>query len=355
MTDPLHKRLLRAAGLFDLKKLLPSQWTDLSAPLQKAMPDVVANAGPAIGALDPAALLARGNGLLNQLQELGLPGLAQRAHADPTHPMQSRQWSGEAGARPYRLFVPPHPVASPALLVMLHGCSQTPEDFAAGTRMNALAEESGVIVLYPEQISRANPQRCWNWFSPADQKRGAGEPAVIAGMTEQVCAEFGVDRSRVFAAGLSAGGATAAVLGVAYPDIFRAIGVHSGLACGAARDLPSALIAMRQGSAGQGKLSVPVIVFQGDRDGTVNPANAGFLAAQANDGPALRAEDGQVAGGLSYTRLVRQAGEGRPEFEQWLVHGLGHAWSGGSTDGSYTDPAGPDASREMLRFFMAKN
>ncbi len=344
----LQKRFQRAAGMFGAAKLVPPNLTEMAETLKRVLPDSLTNGALAKGGAMPASALPRAPDFLGKLPDLGVmqPWLTPKAKS--AIPMLARHWRGEPGARPYKLFVPSAHAASPALVVMLHGCTQTPEDFAAGTRMNILAEESGVLVLYPEQISNANPQRCWNWFNPADQARGAGEPAIIAGMVQEVIAEFGVDRRRVFAAGLSAGGANAAVLGMTYPDIFRAIGIHSGLACGAAHDLTSALAAMRQGGAGQGHLRVPAIVFHGDKDSTVNPANAGFIAAQSNDGPTLRTEDGQVPDGLSFTRIIRA----RPAFEQWIVHGLGHAWSGGSSDGSYTDPRGPDASKEMLRFFM---
>jgi poly(hydroxyalkanoate) depolymerase family esterase len=350
MTNPLHKKLLRAAGAFDPARLLPHGLAGLGSTLQRSLPKNAAHGADPMAPLDTAGLLARGAGLLDRMK--GLAPNATPGRTASGSAMQARQWSGEAGSRPYKLFVPPRRAAAPAILVMLHGCTQSAEDFASGTRMNAFAEEAGFIVLYPEQVRSANVQRCWNWFNPADQQRGAGEPSLIAGMTQAVIEEFSADRNRVFAAGLSAGGAKAAVLGMAYPDLFRAVGVHSGLACGAAHDLPSALSAMRQGGAGRGRLTVPAIVFHGDRDNTVNPSNAAFLAAQANDGPALTTEDGKAPGGLAYTRTVRPAFQGRPAFEQWTVHGLGHAWSGGSADGSYTEPRGPDASREMLRFFM---
>jgi poly(hydroxyalkanoate) depolymerase family esterase len=248
------------------------------------------------------------------------------------------------------------------LVVMLHGCTQSPDDFAAGTRMNVLAEEHGVLVVYPGQTPAANAQKCWNWFSPGDQERDRGEPALIAGITRQVMRDHAIDPARVYVAGLSAGGAAAAIMGVAYPDLYAAIGVHSGLACGAARDIPSAFAAMRQGvttprrSDDGGRRIVPTIVFHADQDGTVNPRNGDQVIAQAKAAAAAglqaRTERGQVPGGHAYSRTLHTDPGGKPILEQWVVHGGGHAWSGGSTAGSYTDPRGPDASREMLRFFL---
>lgn len=269
-----------------------------------------------------------------------------------------------AGSRSYKLYVPSahDGVRRLPLIVLLHGCTQSPDDFAAGTRMNLLAEEFGCLVVYPAQSSSANNSRCWNWFSPADQRRDRGEPSLIAGITRQVMRDCSVDPGRVHVAGLSAGGAAAAIMGAAYPDLYAAIGVHSGLACGAASDIPSAFAAMRQGGAArppQGPLPrvVPTIVFHGDRDKTVHPLNGDQVVLQAEATAAGRlrrkVEKGQVPGGRSYSRTIHEDAEGRAVIEQWVVHGAGHAWSGGSRDGSHTDPLGPDASREMLRFFLA--
>ncbi|MGG5820874.1 extracellular catalytic domain type 1 short-chain-length polyhydroxyalkanoate depolymerase [Falsiroseomonas sp. HW251] len=261
------------------------------------------------------------------------------------------------GHRDYRLYVPASlgKDAAPPLLLMLHGCTQTPEDFAAGTQMNMHAEEHGLLVAYPSQPRTANAQRCWNWFNPADQRRDAGEPALLAGIAQQVVAEYGVDPRRVYVAGLSAGGAAAAVMGQAYPELFAAVGVHSGLACGSARDLPSALAAMRAGSpvAAPGGRVVPTIVFHTDRDATVNPVNGDQVIAQSGGPARLRrsVERGAVPGGHAWTRMRHEDAQGRVVLEQSVVHGAGHAWSGGSPAGSYTDPLGPDASWEMLRFF----
>jgi poly(hydroxyalkanoate) depolymerase family esterase len=251
------------------------------------------------------------------------------------------------------------------LVVMLHGCTQSPDDFAAGTRMNQLAEEHGCLVLYPAQDAAANASRCWNWFSPAHQGRDRGEPAIIAGMTRQVVQEFGLDERRVYVAGLSAGGAMALIMGMTWPDLFAATGVHSGLAFEAANDLPSAFAAMRDGApaARPGRTPrprriVPTIVFHGDGDGTVHPRNGdqiieAWQRVMSADGgaPAPLVESGRAEGGHGYTRTRSRDAGGRVVLEQWLVHGAGHAWSGGSPAGSYTEPKGPDAARAMLRFF----
>jgi poly(hydroxyalkanoate) depolymerase family esterase len=258
----------------------------------------------------------------------------------------------------YKLFVPSRYVGEPLpLIVMLHGCKQSPDDFAAGTRMNELAEEQGFLVAYPGQAPSANPSKCWNWFSAADQLRGTGEPSLIAGITRQIMRELAIDATRVYIAGLSAGGAAAAIMGTAYPDLYAAICVHSGLACGAAKDLTSAFAAMRRGGSPLpegARRPLPTIVFHGDHDQTVNPINADQVIAQSKAGMDLHLtiRHGQSPGGISYTRIVQADGSGRPMLEQWMLHEAGHAWSGGSLAGSYTDPRGPDASRETLRFFF---
>jgi poly(hydroxyalkanoate) depolymerase family esterase len=268
-----------------------------------------------------------------------------------------RTYANEAGSRTYKLYIPSCYRGEPLpLVVMLHGCQQSPDDFAAGTRMNELAEERGFLAAYPAQPSSANPARCWNWFSARDQLRGRGEPSLIAGITRQIIGDIAVDPKRVYVAGLSAGGAAAAIMGLTYPDLYAAIGVHSGLACGAAKDMPSAFAAMRQGGPRLmegAKPPLPTIVFHGDSDSTVSPVNGDQVIAQSKAAAEFPTtiRHGHSAGGVNYTQTIQADGSGRPILEQWVLHGVGHAWSGGSPAGSYTDPRGPDASREMLRFF----
>jgi poly(hydroxyalkanoate) depolymerase family esterase len=267
-------------------------------------------------------------------------------------------YSNPAGSRDYKLFVPSGYEGQPlALVVMLHGCTQSPDDFAAGTRMNFLAEEQNCFVVYPEQPSGANQAKCWNWFRTGDQQRGGGEPSLIAGITRQIMRDRAIDPKRVYVGGLSAGGAAAAIMGATYPDLYAAVGVHSGLVCGAASDLPSAFAAMRQGSGfeaiAEAGPAVPTIVFHGDRDTTVHPNNGDRILEQsAKATSATKVLRGRVPSGHAYTRTVFADAGGRAISEHWCIHGAGHAWSGGSPAGSYTDPRGPDATREMLRFFL---
>ena len=262
-----------------------------------------------------------------------------------------------AGARDYKIYIPAATGkrAARPLVVMLHGCTQDPDDFARGTAMNAAAEEAGCVIVYPAQPAAANANRCWNWFRPEDQRRGAGEPALIAALARAVIKVEAIDPDRVFVAGLSAGGAAAAVLGAEYPEVFSAVGVHSGLPRGAAQDLPSALMAMRSGGqARDAERPVRTIVFHGDADRVVHPANAAALVAQATAAAGAlehRIEQGD-AGGRGYSRAIHSDAAGRTVCEHWTLHGAGHAWAGGDAKGSHADPLGPDASREMLRFFL---
>jgi poly(hydroxyalkanoate) depolymerase family esterase len=276
----------------------------------------------------------------------------------------SGSYTNHAGTRSYKLYIPStyHGQAMP-LLVMLHGCTQDPDDFAAGTQMNAVAEEKQCFVVYPAQSQQANNHKCWNWFNALDQQRGQGEPSIIAGIAQQVIAGYPVDERQVYVAGLSAGGAMAVIVGTLYPDLFAAVGVHSGLPYASAQDLPSALSAMKRGAPGNVAkaahtegASLPIIVFHGDQDRTVHPRNGEQvieqkLRAHGVAQATAEADGGSVPNGHRYTVTTHRHEDGTPLGEHWVVHGAGHAWSGGSAAGSYTDGKGPDASREMMRFF----
>jgi poly(hydroxyalkanoate) depolymerase family esterase len=251
-----------------------------------------------------------------------------------------------AGTRFYKLYLPGcYRGQSLPLMVMLHGCKQTPDDFAAGTRMNQLAEEYGFIVVYPAQAWRANVDRCWNWFRTQDQERERGEPALIAGITRQVIARYRADPRRVYIAGLSAGGSMAAIMAETYPDLYAAVGIHSGLPYAAARGAATAAAAMRWKRLGAAAPlpAIPTIVFHGDSDTTVHPSNGEYAVR-----PSISEE--AEAGGRRYTRSALY--DSVP-FEHWLIHGAGHAWSGGNGTASFADAKGPDAAREMLRFFFS--
>jgi len=276
-----------------------------------------------------------------------------------TRPSLERRFGNIAGSRAYHLYVPSSYEWRPVpLVVMLHGCSQTPRDFAIGTQMDVLAEEQGFLVAYPDQPRSANIAKSWNWFRPGDQRRGRGEPSILAGMTRRIMQDFAVDPARVYISGLSSGGAAAAIMALAYPDLYAAVGIHSGLACGSAVSASSAFSAMRRGALIRpirATQPVPIIVFHGDRDRTVSPVNGDQAIAQCRPDGALdeSVSAGRSPSGMAYTRTVLTDPSGRQSFDQWLLHGAGHAWAGGNQVGSYTDPKGPDASREMMRFFLS--
>jgi poly(hydroxyalkanoate) depolymerase family esterase len=303
-----------------------------------------------------------------RLRAWSFPGsrLARAPQPSDIAPAAGRYISGSfsngSGSRSYKLYIPSRKTgAHSPLIVMLHGCTQTADDFAAGTRMNFAAEAHGCYVVYPEQPQAANASKCWNWFRAGDQARDNGEPALIAGITRQVMREHNVDPGRVYVAGLSAGGAAAAIMGESYPDLYAAVGVHSGIACGAARDLPSAFAAMRGQAAINGidmarvsGVLTPTIVFHGDGDTTVHPSNGAKVIERATAGNLLSGTTArkQTSAGQSFTHSVRQDAGGLPVLELWELHGAGHAWSGGSSAGSFTNPNGPNATQEMLRFFL---
>lgn len=266
-----------------------------------------------------------------------------------------------AGSRMYRTYVPASARdGATGVIIMLHGCTQTPEDFAAGTGMNALAEQHGFVVVYPAQSRGDNAQSCWNWFSPGDQRRGRGEPAILAGLAGHIASKHDIARDRSFVAGLSAGGAMAAILGETYPDVFAAVGIHSGLPMGAAKDVSSAFAAMGGTiPEGPGHINdgpaVRTIVFHGTADTIVHPKNGECIAKRAIERDAVKLHGTTERGednGRSYERGIAYDDTGAAHVEYWTVEGQGHAWSGGSSNGSYSDLKGPDASAEMVRFFF---
>ncbi|HZV94197.1 MAG TPA: PHB depolymerase family esterase [Caldimonas sp.] len=303
------------------------------------------------------------------------------ARVDPGAPgeFETHRFTSAAGSRAYRLYVPRQIGQTPAaMVVMLHGCTQSASDFAAGTRMNRLADEHGFLVLYPEQAANANASRCWNWFQEQDQLRDSGEPSLIAAMVREVAASHGADSRRIFVAGLSAGAAMAVILGRTYPDLFAGVGAHSGLPYASAHDVASAMAAMKGGrglaglqrtpgasqSPGARRVAraVPTIVFHGDRDHTVQQSNGAEIVQQASNAYAngnpttslrVSARGPASENGRSFSRTDHVDDAGRHLIEEWTLHGAGHAWSGGDASGSFTDSAGPDASAKMVEFFLS--
>jgi poly(hydroxyalkanoate) depolymerase family esterase len=293
----------------------------------------------------------------------------------------SGTYSNAYGARFYRLWVPagytgttPRP-----LMVMLHGCQQDGYDFAAGTRMNTFADSRSFLVLYPEQGTAYNPADCWNWYYTVNQVRGSGEPSLIAGMIAWVKANYSVDGARVGIAGFSAGAAMASIMGCAYPDQVRRVAAFAGVQYGAATTSGGGTSAMLYGSIydpasmgnscygtmGSYRREVPTLVFHGTSDLTVNPVNAHQTLsqwAQANDRGYDALDDNDVddtadatstaTACRSYTRYdYRNAQSGATTMRKYMISGLGHRWSGGSSAGSYTDSCGPDASSIIVSFF----
>ena len=391
----LPARLLKATSLRGASpSAAPFDASALTETIQRALSAAGLNtqAGPMRGVTDTIHQALSAAGLMQRIAPIAhgatFDGVARQIDASPdvtdstpTEPIApakparpgefvSRSFTNSAGTRTYKLYVPESYSAEPhdavPLLVMLHGCTQSPDDFAVGTRMNELAEQYGFLVAYPAQAVDANGARCWNWFRSEDQSRDVGEPALIAGITREVASSYRVDERRIFVAGMSAGAAMAVVLGATYPDLYAAVGAHSGLAYRAAYDMASAVGAMHGGDVPktldprQSKNAVPTIVFHGDRDYTVNARNGGAIVAQTIAGrldqPNLRTSvnKGIAPGGGTFTHTVVADAADQPVVEQWVLHGVGHAWSGGSPNGSFTNADGPDASAEMIRFFYSQ-
>jgi len=287
-------------------------------------------------------------------------------------------YGGPGGSRAYDVYLPAghrRAVRVP-LVLLLHGCNQTAEEFVAATRFPALADRHGFVLVAPRQTRSHHPGGCWRWFGPGHQVRGAGEPAALAGITAAVLAEptrWRIDPARVYAAGISAGAGMAVVLAATYPDVFAAVGVHSGPAYRTARSAAGALAVMR----GRGVLPetiagsafAPMVVVQGVADRVVHARNGDQVVEQwlahdaarqpsgADPGPVTRSRttDRRSADGRRVTVTRWYSRRGRKRLELWRVHGLGHAWSGGVRDGSYSDPRGPRASTAMWAFFAAQS
>jgi len=368
-------RALSSAGL----QTRSGPMLNVTETIKKALASAGLGTGPAThrhddSVIDVAARVVESPS--DAFRQAGTPPVVDQ----PAQPGQfvSRNFSSGAGSRAYKLYVPELATSEPMpLIVMLHGCTQSADDFAAGTQMNKLAEEQGFIVVYPEQPSSANMSKCWNWFNTQDQSRDRGEPSLIAGITREVMATHRVDPRRIFVAGLSAGAAMAVVMGETYPELYAGVGSHSGLPYGSAHDIPSAMAAMKGsrrpggknpvtggGIGASSRLShaVPTIVFHGDRDQTVKQTNGIAITRQACDAHQLnpsaqalssKTEAGSSAAGRTYSRTLHADPAGNVCVESWVLHGAGHAWSGGHASGSYTDAAGPLASAEMVRFFLA--
>jgi len=350
-------RALMGKGPIDSAKLIREALNNASTlqqgTHQAAEPAVPPAASPASNqpVFDPTGILAK-LGLAKDVPPTKAPALPGT--------FSDGSYTNEAGTRTYKLYIPSGYQGEPVpLLVMLHGCTQDPDDFATGTQMNQLAEETNCLVVYPAQSPQANTSRCWNWFKAVDQQRDQGEPSIIAGITRTIMKEHAVDPAQVYVAGLSAGGAMATIMGTLYPDLYAAVGVHSGLPFASADDLPSALAAMkgefrRRHTPGH---TLPIIVFHGDQDTTVHPANGHELIAQGTlkvSNGVIVEEPGRVPDGHAYTRTTHHGDDGNVHAEHWVIHGGGHAWFGGSAQGSFTDGRGPDASREMMRFFRTQ-
>jgi poly(3-hydroxybutyrate) depolymerase len=278
-------------------------------------------------------------------------------------------------ARSYRVYKPAKLAADPCIVMMLHGCRQTPGEIADGTRLNEHADDRGWIVVYPEQSRSANKYGCWNWFDPANG-RGDGECALIAAMHEAVRTRYRIRRRRTFLAGMSAGGALVSQLSLLYSTQWAGAAVHSGLPFGAATDPWGAQRAMREGAAHldaaralrqrtADAASIPALIMHGDEDSVVHRRNAELLVRQylgwndyfgdATDwavAPLPPAVDTAIATDHAHAYVLRSYGEGiLPPVRECEVVGMGHAWSGGDRSVPFHDALGPDATALMMEFF----
>jgi poly(hydroxyalkanoate) depolymerase family esterase len=333
--------------------------------------------------LKPRRRRAPARSALSALSGLPLPAPVRRGAAP--RPAAKRRtpgrwlrstYSGPAGARSYDVYLPAghRRTTRVPLMMLLHGCNQAAEDFVAATRFAALADRHGFVIVAPRQTRGYQPGGCWRWYEAGHQARGAGEPAILAGIVAQLLAEpsrWRIDPSRVYAAGISAGGAMSLILAATYPEVFAAVGVHSAPAYRSATSGRSALMAMRGkrpvAAPLAGARMAPLIVFQGTADGVVHAQSGRQVADQwlaydtarsagRRDPQRItrsRAVVKRAADGRRFTVTRWYSARGRKQLEHWQVDGLGHAWSGGLADGSYSDPRGPRASTAMWQFFAA--
>ena len=287
-------------------------------------------------------------------------------------------YTGPDGTLSYEVYVPSGYVAERRvpLIVALHGCSENAEQFRQVTRFDELAEAKNAIVVFPDKSSYADSTSCWNWFKTSHMQRGTGEPALIAGVVDKVRQNYAIDDRRIYATGLSAGGAMASVMSATYPDVFAAAGVGSGCeyaagaSCAGYRGIDPEDAGQRAYQAmGTQAREVPVIVFQGDQDKTVPEVNAEQLVQQwqatddwADDGarnstipadPVKVKDPAPSGGGHTYTVRDYADGQGNELIQFWVVHGMGHAWSGGCDCEAYADTNGPNESAAMYAFFMS--
>ncbi len=303
-----------------------------------------------------------------------VPGEAEGGEPDAAETstgLERRTYSGPEGQRSYLIRRPPGGGDMP-LVVVLHGCNQAADSFATLTGFDALADEASFIAVFPEQSGAANPYFCWNWFLEEQQRRDVGEAAILRAIVGEVVAEGGVDVSRVYAVGLSAGGAMAVVLGTVFADVFAAVGTVEGCPFRGTPCLnePSSLTGdelalLAHEAMGAHARVLPVFVVQGDADVFVAPANGDLLVEQwlgvadllDNDllDQSVSREPSSVTtetapGGKSYD-ILTYGDAASPLVRRWTVHGMSHAWSGGAPGMSFSDPGGPDAARGAWDFF----
>lgn len=370
-----HKLSLLGASIADPTRERPGRRPALATAVARA---ARSRGWSALWKRQKARWVHAGGRWLRRLRTFAaLPGAAVGAARAPVRSETARGARfeegclGPRGQRRYMLYEPASREVGPMpLLVMLHGCQQGAEDFAAGTCMNEVAAHHGVMVLYPEQSVASNALRCWNWYAPQDRSDSEGDAALIAAMTRQVMREHRIDPTRVYVAGMADGGAMAAVLARDYPELFAALGVHSGVPAGIAHDMTAAMRLMSSGPAQPGAdIAVPMdgphrtpvarIVFHGDADTTVHLSNGRAIhAAGARERDQPQAADSlhittpPEGAQRGFTRSVEYGPTGESRNELWIVHGGGHAWAGGNDEHKHTDANGPDASREMMRFFL---